>query len=69
VEDIWNREELYAEVWEKPLVKVAAKIRTASQTHARENSDPRVEIRRISISPPLHSLEACSIGVSLFPAL
>src|SRR6266849_2761181 len=23
--EIWNREELYAEVWEKPLVKVAAK--------------------------------------------
>lgn len=24
-EEFWNREELYAEVWEKPLVKVAAK--------------------------------------------
>jgi hypothetical protein len=25
MEEIWNREELYAEVWEKPLVRVAAK--------------------------------------------
>ena len=25
MDEIWNREELYAEVWEKPLVKVAAK--------------------------------------------
>ncbi len=25
MEEIWNREELYAEVWEKPLVKVAAR--------------------------------------------
>ena len=24
MEEIWNRAELYAEVWEKPLVKVAA---------------------------------------------
>ena len=23
--DTWNREELYAEIWEQPLVKVAAK--------------------------------------------
>src|ERR1700730_4719161 len=25
MDEIWNREELYADVWEKPLVKVAAK--------------------------------------------
>lgn len=25
MDEIWNREELYAEVWEMPLVKVAAK--------------------------------------------
>ena len=25
MEEIWNREELYSEIWEKPLVKVAAK--------------------------------------------
>jgi hypothetical protein len=25
VSETWNREELYAEIWEKPLVKIAAK--------------------------------------------
>jgi hypothetical protein len=25
VSEIWNREELYVEIWEKPLVKLAAK--------------------------------------------
>jgi len=30
VSETWNREELYVEIWEKPLVKVAVKYNTSA---------------------------------------
>jgi len=30
--ETWNREELYAEVWEQPLVKLAPKYGTSNMT-------------------------------------
>jgi hypothetical protein len=33
--EIWNREELYAEVWEQPLVKIAPKYEISAVAQGR----------------------------------